>query len=148
MKRGIVFLGLVLFIGYAAVSTACGASGTVTGASDDGATSGIEGIAPASQSTGGTHILNGNGCPDGYTYVRAGGSYGGCRFEPKDIKLYAYCDPSDEHYTRSFNRGAGGALWRSDSEPSERGLQVFWPGGDGVDGKGFACVKERWFDCD
>ena len=31
MKRGLVFLGLVLFVGYAAVSTVCGASGSVAG---------------------------------------------------------------------------------------------------------------------
>jgi len=140
MKRTLVMLGLVLFVGYAAVSGTCGASGTVAGA-DTG---------PVGKSTGDTYMLNGNGCPEdhGYTYVRAGGSYGGCRFEPGSIKLYVYCDPDDVHHTKYFTRFENGPLWREGDTDPKRGLQVFWPGGDGADGKGFACVKERCIDCE
>ena len=31
-------------------------------------------------STGDAFIMNGDGCPDGYTFVKDGGSYGGCTF--------------------------------------------------------------------
>ena len=83
----------------------------------------------------------GDGCPDGFTYIRAGGSFGGCRFEPGAIVLYVYCETGSE-YTAYFNRLDSGPVWRSDDEPSKRGLQVFWPGGD------FACAKDRCFDCE
>jgi len=145
MKRALVMLGLVLFVGYAAVSGTCGTSGAVAGGGDDGATSGVDGIAPASQSTGDEYILNGNGCPDSFTYVRAGGSFGGCTFEPGSITLRVYCGGE---YNRDFNRGQSGPVWRSDDEPTTRGLSVFWPGGGGADGNGFACVKDRYIDCE
>ena len=135
MRRSIMFLicavGLVL-------SLACGGtSGTVVGADTE----------PVPQSTGDRHIVNGDGCPEdeGYTYVQGGTSYGGCRFESGNITLRVYCSGE---YNRNFLRGQAGPVWRSDDEPSRRGLQVFWPGGDGPDGTGFACVKERCFDCE
>jgi len=109
---------------------------------------GTSGTGAAGASTGDKYILNGNGCPDKFTYVRAGGNYGGCRFEPGDITLQAFCDPNDIHATKSFMRFENGPLWRAGDTDSKRGLQVFWPGGGGVDGKGFACVKERCFDCE
>lgn len=91
------------------------------------------------RSTGDEYVLNGDGCPDDFTYVRAGGSYGGCTFEPGSITLRVFCDGE---FNRNFNRFESGQVWRDD-ESSERGLQVFWPGGDGSDGNGFACVKDR-----
>lgn len=85
-------------------------------------------------STGDAYILNGDGCPDSYTFVHAGGDYGGCVFEPDEHVLKVYCGGE---FNRDITTYESGPVWRSDSEPSERGLQVFWPGG------GFACVKER-----
>lgn len=131
MKRVWVFLicavGLVM-------GPACGGTGGGGGSTE-----------AVPQSTSDTYILNGNGCPDSFTYVRSGGSYGGCTFEPGSIVLDVYCNGE---FNRYFNRFESGPVWRSDDEPSKRGLQVFWPGGDGVDDKGFACVKERCFDCE
>ena len=138
MKRSIVMLGLALIVGYIAISGTCGTSGSVTGAGDAD-------TGPVGESTGDTYMLNGNGCPDSFTYVRSGGSYGGCTFEHGSMVLDVYCNGEHNRY---FNRFESGPVWRSDDEPSKRGLQVFWPGGDGVDGKGFACVKERCFDCE
>lgn len=132
MKRVWLFLicAVVLIVGLA-----CGPAGTVAGAGDGG---------PVGESTGDVFMLNGDGCPSGYAYVRSGGSYGGCTFKPRNIYLTVYC--GGDSYT--FNLGDSGPVWRSDGEPSKRGLTVFWPGGDGVDGQGFACVKERCVDCD
>ena len=134
-KFFVVVLALVLLL-----SLAYGPAGTAAGAGDDDS-------GPVGKSTGDKYILNGNGCPEdnGYTYVRAGGSFGGCTFKPGGIVLEVYCNGE---FNRYFNRFESGPVWRSDDEPSKRGLQVFWPGGDGVDGKGFACVKERCFDCE
>ena len=141
MKRAWMFsicvLGLV-------VGLACGMAGAGSGDTGSAGT-GSGDTEPVGESTGDTYMLNGNGCPDGFTYVRSGGSYGGCTFEHGSIVLEVYCNGE---FNRDFNRFESGPVWRSDSEPSKRGLQVFWPGGDGVDGKGFACVKERCFDCE
>ena len=133
-KFFVVVLALVLLL-----SLACGTAGTAAGAGDSG---------PVGESTGDKYILNGDGCPDSFHYIRAGGSYGGCRFEPGDIKLYVYCDPNDVHHTKYFTRFENGPLWREGDTDPKRGLQVFWPGGDGANGNGFACVKERCFDCE
>jgi hypothetical protein len=85
-------------------------------------------------STGDAYILDGDGCPNGFTFVHDGGSYGGCTFEPGRTLLKVYCNGE---FNRDITRYESGPVWRSDSEPSEHGLQVFWPGG------AFACVKER-----
>jgi len=85
-------------------------------------------------STGSAYILDGDGCPDGYTFVRDGGDYGGCTFETGDPHLKVYCNGE---FNRNITTYESGPVWRSDDEPSERGLQVFWPGG------AFACVRER-----
>jgi hypothetical protein len=85
-------------------------------------------------STGNTFIMDGDGCPGRYTYVREGAVYGGCTFTTNTQVLKVDCgDTSTVEVTRYESR----PVWRSDSEPSSRGLQVFWPGG------AFACVKER-----
>lgn len=85
-------------------------------------------------STGDAYILDGDGCPDGFTYVRDGGDYGGCTFEIGYGPLKVYCNGE---FNRNITTYESGPVWRSDDEPSERGLQVFWPGGV------FACVRER-----
>ena len=123
-KFFVVVLALVLLL-----SPACGGAGTAADAGDGDS-------GPVGESTGDTYILNGDGCPDGFHYIRAGASYGGCTFEPGSIVLDVYCN--GEH-NRNFLRGQAGPLKRySGAEP---GLQVYWPGGDGADGNGFACVK-------
>ena len=85
-------------------------------------------------STGDAYILSGDGCPDSFTFVHDGGSYGGCTFEVGSIYLKVYCNGE---FNRDITTYESGPVWRSDSEPSERGLQVFWPGGN------FSCAKER-----
>jgi len=86
-------------------------------------------------STGDAYIMDGDGCPDSYTFVSSGGTYGSCVFEPDEHVLKVYCNGE---FNRDIMRYESGPVWRSDSEPSAAGLQVFWPGSSG-----FACVKER-----
>ena len=80
-------------------------------------------------STGDAYILDGDGCPDGYTFVRDGGSFGDCTFNPQRTMMQVYCNGE-------FNRNV--MRYEIASVDTAKGrLRVFWPGG------AFACVRER-----
>lgn len=93
-------------------------------------------------STGNSYVMNGGGCPDGFTYLQDGATWKGCRFDVSFDMVTEDEDPTPMTLVVTCGRleavevwqHASRPVWRRDSGP---GLQVFWPGNC------FACAKLR-----